>query len=195
MRRTLPCLLALVLLAGCGGDDDGPSAEDVELARALERGGVVLVMRHAKTENTTDREEKIGDCTTQRNLSEEGREQARQVGRDVEALGVPVDKVFTSPMCRTTDTAELAFGDATPADALLSAGEDASAADDRRIRQLGQLSTAPDGTATVLVTHSGNIGGAFDESVQEGDVVVVEDGEVIGIVTPDDWKRLAEAAG
>jgi predicted transcriptional regulator len=47
----------------------------------------------------------------------------------------------------------------------------------------------------VLVTHSGNIGGAFDESIQEGDVVVVEDGEVIGIVTPDDWKRLAEAAG
>jgi broad specificity phosphatase PhoE len=195
VRRTLPCLLALVLLAGCGGDDDGPSAEDRELARALERGGVVLVMRHAKTENTTDREEKIGDCTTQRNLSGEGREQARQIGRDVAALGVPVDQVLTSPMCRTTDTAELAFGEATPADALLSAGEDASAADDRRIRQLSELTTAPAGTATVLVTHTGNIGGAFGESVQEGDVVVVEAGKVIGIVTPDDWKRLAEAAG
>jgi hypothetical protein len=47
----------------------------------------------------------------------------------------------------------------------------------------------------VLVTHTANIGGAFDESVEEGDVVVVRDGEVLGVVGADDWKRLAEAAG
>ena len=194
MRRALTCLLALALLAGCGGDDEA-SEQDAALAEALKQGGVALVMRHAITETTTDREETIGDCTTQRNLSEEGREQARQIGRDVEALGVPVDEVLTSPMCRTTDTAELAFGDAESSMALLSAGEEATPEDDRRIARLKEMATAPDGSAKVLVTHTGNIGGAFGESVQEGDIVVVRDGEVLGVVGADDWKRLAEASG
>ena len=192
MRRALPCLIALLLLAGCGDDDSSTAAKDAALAKALKQGGVVLVMRHAKTENTTDRVETIGDCTTQRNLSEEGREQARRIGRDVKALGVPVDKVLASPLCRAKDTADLAFGHSTARMALLSAGEEATPADDRRIRKLRAMSSAPAGSATVLVTHTGNIGGAFDLSVEEGEVVVVRDGKVLGTVKPDDWKRLAE---
>ena len=108
---------------------------------------------------------------------------------------MPVDEVLTSPLCRTTDTAELAFGDAEPSMALLSAGEEATPEDDRRIARLKQMATAPDGSAKVLVTHTGNIGGAFGESVQEGDIVVVRDGEVLGVVGADDWERLAEASG
>jgi phosphohistidine phosphatase SixA len=193
VRRALSCLLALVVLAGCGGDDE-PSAQDVELANALKEGGVVLVMRHAITEPATDRVEKIGDCTTQRNLTEEGREQARQIGRDIDALGVPVDKVLTSPLCRTNETADLAFGNAQARLWLLSAGEEATPADERRIRRLQNSTTAPPGSATALVTHTGNIGGAFDQSVGEGDILVVRGDEQLGIVKPEDWQRLAEAA-
>ena len=192
MRRALLCLLALAAVVGCGDDDSASSAKDAALAKALKQGGVVLVMRHAKTENTTDRVETIGDCTTQRNLSEEGREQARQIGRDIKALGVPVDKVLASPLCRAKDTADLAFGHSRPLMALLSAGEEATPADERRIRKLRAMTSAPAGSATVLVTHTGNIGGAFDLSVEEGEIVVVRDGKVLGTVKPDDWKRLAE---
>jgi phosphohistidine phosphatase SixA len=192
VRRALLCLLALAAVVGCGDDDSASSAKDAALAKALKQGGVVLVMRHAKTENTTDRVETIGDCTTQRNLSEEGREQARQIGRDIKALGVPVDKVLASPLCRAKDTADLAFGNSTPLMALLSAGEEATPADERRIRKLRAMTSAPAGSATVLVTHTGNIGGAFDLSVEEGEIVVVRDGKVLGTVKPDDWKRLAE---
>jgi phosphohistidine phosphatase SixA len=189
-RRAL--LVLLVLAAGCGEDE--PAAQDVALAEALREGGVALVLRHAMTENTTDREEVIGDCTTQRNLSEEGREQAREIGRDIDALDVPVDEVLTSPLCRAKDTADLAFGDSTPRMWLLSAGEEATPKDDRRIRTLRARAAAPEGSATVLVTHTGNIGGAFDRSVLEGETVVVRDGKVLGSVKAEDWDRLAEAA-
>jgi phosphohistidine phosphatase SixA len=192
VRRALLCLLALAAVVGCGDDDSASSAKDAALAKALKQGGVMLVMRHAKTENTTDRVETIGDCTTQRNLSEEGREQARQIGRDIKALAVPVGKVLASPLCRAKETADLAFGHSTPRMALLSAGEEATPADERRIRKLRAMSSAPAGSATVLVTHTGNIGGAFDLSVEEGEIVVVRDGKVLGTVKPDDWKRLAE---
>lgn len=195
MRRTLLCLLALAAVAGCGDDDSATSAKDAALAKALKQGGVVLVMRHAITENATDRVETIGDCTTQRNLSAEGREQARRIGRDVKALGVPVDRVLASPLCRAKETADLAFGHGTARMALLSAGEEATPADDRRIRKLRAMTSAPAGSATVLVTHTGNIGGAFHQSVQEGDVVVLRDGKLLGIVAAGDWKRLAEAGG
>jgi phosphohistidine phosphatase SixA len=191
VRRALPLLLALVVAGGCG-DDESPTAGDGALADALKRGGVVLVMRHAETENTTDRVEVIGDCTTQRNLSQEGREQARQIGRDIKALGVPVDEVLTSPLCRTKDTADLAFGDSTTRRFLLSAGEEATPADERRIRKLDATASPPAGSATVLVTHSGNIGGAYDLSVLEGEIVVVRDGKVLGTVKPEEWKGLAD---
>jgi phosphohistidine phosphatase SixA len=195
VRRALLCLLALAAVVGCGDDDSASSAKDAALAKALKQGGVVLVMRHAKTENTTDRVETIGDCTTQRNLSEEGREQARQIGRDIKALGVPVDKVLASPLCRAKDTADLAFGHSTPLMALLSAGEEATPADERRIRTLRAMTSAPAGSATVLVTHTGNIGGAFDQSVGEGDMLVLRDGKLLGVVKPGDWKRLKDALG
>lgn len=200
MRRALTCLLALIVVAslhGCGGDD-APEATTREqgLANALTDGGVVLVMRHAITETTTDRVEVLGDCAQQRNLSAEGREQARRIGRDIEALGVPVDDVRASPLCRAKETADLAFGDSEVDRTLVSPGVTGTAADDeRRIRKLRAMTSAPPGSATVLVTHTGNIGGAFDESVLEGDVLVLRDGRLLGIVQPPDWKRLAEVAG
>jgi hypothetical protein len=48
---------------------------------------------------------------------------------------------------------------------------------------------------TVLVTHTGNIGGAFDQSVGEGDMLVLRDGKLLGVVKPGDWKRLKDALG
>jgi phosphohistidine phosphatase SixA len=195
VRRALLLLLALTLLAGCGDDEPRAGGRDAALAEALRQGGVVLVMRHAKTENTTDRVEVIGDCSTQRNLSEEGRAQARQIGRDIRALGLPVRKVLTSPLCRAEQTADLAFGHSTVSRTLLSAGEEATAADDRRIRRLRGMARAPAGTVTALVTHSGNIGGAFDQSIEEGAMLVLRDGRLLGVVKPDDWMRLKDALG
>jgi phosphohistidine phosphatase SixA len=191
VSRALLVLLAVLALAGCG--DDGPVLTGKErlLATALRDGGVVLVMRHAKTETATDEIEVLGDCGRQRNLSDEGRAQARAIGRDVEALGIPVGEVRASPLCRAKETADLAFGRSTVDKTLVSPGVTGTIEDDdRRIARLKEMTSAPAGKVTVLVTHTGNIGGAFDQSVEEGDALAFRDGNLLGVVKPADWTRL-----
>ena len=113
MRRLVA--LALVALAGCGGAES-PTAGDevldpVRLVEALREGGYVIYLRHAATDRS---QEDAGfldleDCSTQRNLNEAGREQAREIGRGFRALEIPLGDVLSSEYCRTRETAELAF--------------------------------------------------------------------------------------
>ena len=56
-------------------------AAEPDADAALRAGGLVLAFRHAIAPGTFDPPQfKLGDCTTQRNLSDEGREQARRIG-------------------------------------------------------------------------------------------------------------------
>ena len=50
---------------------------------------------------------KVDDCATQRNLSDEGRAQARRIGARFRANGIETAKVFSSQWCRCRETAEL----------------------------------------------------------------------------------------
>lgn len=70
--------------------------------------GFVLLLRHAVAPGTGDPENfKIGDCSTQRNLSEEGKEQARKIGNWLKAKQVRIHKVESSRWCRAINTAKL----------------------------------------------------------------------------------------
>lgn len=81
-------------------------ADDVAPGR-----GVVILMRHATAPGTFDPPGfRLGDCGTQRNLSETGREEARAIGRWFATQGIAVRRVRSSPWCRCMDTASLAFG-------------------------------------------------------------------------------------
>ncbi len=77
----------------------------------LREGGVVLAIRHALAPGTFDPPQfKLGDCSTQRNLNDAGRQQAREIGAWFQARGLQPAGVRSSPWCRCVDTAQLAFG-------------------------------------------------------------------------------------
>ena len=147
----LVAALALTLVAGAS------AAAGPDLTRSLKAGGLVIVFRHAATHFSKPDQDPVvvSDCSTQRNLSAQGRADARAIGRSLRRLGLPVGTVFSSAYCRTLETARLAFGRATVQPALLNtiaAEHDAAwRAQIRNARRLFGTKPAA-GTLTVLVT-------------------------------------------
>lgn len=179
-----------------------PSAEaaDSPLADQLQRGGVVLVIRHAATDfSKPDRDPvDLKDCRTQRNLSAEGRRDARRIGQGVRRLQLRIGAVLSSPFCRTRATARLAFGRATVSFALLNtitANHDASWR--RQIRAARRLLGAKPaaGRVTVLVTHGSVVGDATGHTLEEGETLVFRPFgrgkfRLVGRILPRKWAAL-----
>lgn len=86
---------------------------DEAVATLLRDGGAVVAFRHALAPGNFDPPEfRLGDCSTQRNLDGEGREQARRIGQWFKTRALEPVRVRSSPWCRCMDTAQLAFGKA-----------------------------------------------------------------------------------
>ena len=155
------------------------TAENSGLWEALRDRTAFAMMRHALAPGTGDpRTVVIGDCTTQRNLSESGREQARKVGTAFRANGIPAARVFTSQWCRCAETAELlGIGNVTPLPALNSFFTEM----ERRAGQTAALSEWIAGyknnAPLVLVTHQVNITALTEVYPRSGEIVVARRGE------------------
>jgi phosphohistidine phosphatase SixA len=77
--------------------------------QALKAPGSIVLFRHALAPGGGDPPGfKLSDCSTQRNLSEEGRAQASRMGEALRQQGIAVQAIWHSQWCRTTDTAQLA---------------------------------------------------------------------------------------
>jgi broad specificity phosphatase PhoE len=168
---------ATIVTTGAGATTGVAQDADPALARALQRGGLVLVLRHAATDFSKPDEDPVvlDDCRTQRNLSAEGRADARAIGRGVRRLKLRIGKVLASPFCRTKETARLAFGRFAVSPALLNtivAEHDARWRRQIRAarRLLGSKPTA--GTVSVLVTHGSVVSDATGETLEEGETLV-----------------------
>lgn len=97
-------LIALFLTAGASLADDSAA----RAWKALRGDGHVALIRHASAPGTGDPPGyRIGDCATQRNLSDEGRAEARALGDRFRAQKVKVGRVIASQWCRSRQTAEL----------------------------------------------------------------------------------------
>lgn len=94
------CALVCAPLSASAQTDVWRTLDDAE--------GIVVLYRHALAPGGGDPAGlDIDDCATQRNLSPDGRQQARDMGRQLRSKGIDVSRVFSSPWCRSRDTADL----------------------------------------------------------------------------------------
>ncbi len=81
---------------------------NANLLSELQSGSSLIIMRHADAPGIGDPPGyRIGDCSTQRNLGEYGRQQAKEIGAWLSKQGIGEARVFSSPWCRCLDTAVL----------------------------------------------------------------------------------------
>jgi phosphohistidine phosphatase SixA len=200
-------VLAGVAVAGAaaltsGGAGAAPDA-DPALARAMQRGGLVIVLRHAATDfSRPDRDRVVlSDCRTQRNLNAQGRADARTIGRGVRRLKLRIENVLASPFCRTRETARLAFGRFRISRALLNTIDAEHDAGWRRqiraARRLLGTRPAP-GMLTVLVTHGSVVGDATGQTLEEGEALAFRPlgssrFRLLGRILPREWRTLKPA--
>jgi len=80
------------------------------LINQLEDGGKLIFIRHAYAPGNGDPAGfNLNDCSTQRNLSEDGRKQAQHIGEFFTKNKIEIDKVLSSEWCRCKETAKIAF--------------------------------------------------------------------------------------
>ena len=90
-----------------------PSAYASESAWGLlEEGGNIVFIRHAYAPGSGDPENFVlEDCSTQRNLNQQGIDQSISMGQEFSKRDIPIQQVYSSQWCRCKDTASYAFGD------------------------------------------------------------------------------------
>ena len=139
--------------------------------------GYVLLMRHALAPGIGDPENfNVNDCSTQRNLNDEGRKDAREIGSWLKRRDVKIFRVESSRWCRAKETAELIdigkvrpnknfdslFRDPDPAKSPQTAAIKKRIFNHRNTRGL-----------LVLVGHSVNIQTLTGTSLESGEGVLV----------------------
>lgn len=177
-------LVALVQIPG------GPAIAkgDAPLWDALREGRAVALIRHAEAPGTGDPPNfRLDDCATQRNLSEAGRNQARQLGNAFRRHGIDQAMVLTSAWCRARDTAalmELGRPEVAPALASLHGRGDARQSQMAELRAL--IASLPDDRALVLVSHQATIAALVQTYPASGEVIVIDHRnlQVLGRIPP-----------
>ena len=146
----------------------------------LRAGGVVVAFRHALAPGTFDPPGfTLGNCATQRNLGDEGREQARRIGAWFKTQQLLPARVRSSPWCRCIDTATLAFGAAQPWATLGSPSGQEPASRAARLDELrAALNTAGKarGRFDVWVTHMFVLADLTGQNTDSGDGLVLQPG-------------------
>jgi phosphohistidine phosphatase SixA len=169
--------LLILSLALCGFCPSVPliAAEGEPIWGLLQRGGQVVLIRHASTGPGVGDPPgfRLDDCRTQRNLSEVGREEARRLGDAFKARGIPVGQVLSSRWCRCLETARLAFGTAEPWPPLDSFFDDRSRAgvQTQAVREL--ITERPPVGNLILVSHQVNITALTGLAPAPGEIVVL----------------------
>jgi len=168
----LVCLLGLI----------APAMADIEsnqsdMIERMKTGGHIIMIRHALAPGTGDPANfRIGDCTTQRNLDDRGRNQARSIGDWLRAQGIGSARVYSSQWCRCLETAKLLeMGSVTELPALNSFYELTQNREPNLKALRKFIAEQPsNGDLIILVTHLVTISAIANEGVSSGEGVLLK---------------------
>ena len=141
----------------------------------LKSGDHFVLIRHALAPGYSDPGNfDVEDCKTQRNLSDEGRQQAENIGRLFRSNEIDTAILHSSQWCRCLETSRLFnLGKVAELPALNSFFEKP----DRELSQtealLKWLRSAPLKKPTVLVSHQVNIAALTEVSPESGEIIFV----------------------
>ena len=151
-------------------------ADTNRLIAQMKSGGHFLMIRHAQAPGSGDPENfKIGDCSTQRNLDDRGRDQARAIGDWLRRGGIKKARIYSSQWCRCLDTANLMnLGPVTPLPALNSFYDRPQDREPnlRELRLFLSKQKSHD-ELLILVTHFVTISAISGKAVSSGEGVVL----------------------
>ena len=183
------------------------------IVSSLKDGGYVIVFRHGATDDSQKDVYpfKFDDMSAQRQLSEKGRELARELGAALKKLGVPIGEVYTSRLNRAVETGKLLGGkEVSPVDELTDSGAGSASAmanpdgknakAGRAVRDLVNAAPKP-GVNNLAVTHKTNVADAFGKEfsdIREGEALVYKTSSsgpaaLIARVQANEW--IARAGG
>ena len=142
----------------------------------------IVLFRHANAPGVGDPAGfVIGDCSTQRNLDERGRAQARGIGAEFRKRGIAVGRVLSSQWCRARDTADLTFPGQVKEEPAFNSFFGDRSTEPEQTEAARRILTAWKGPGVlVVVTHQVNITALTGISPVSGEAIVlrVKDGEL-----------------
>ena len=152
-------------------------SNQAEMIERMQTGGHILMIRHALAPGNGDPVNfRIGDCSTQRNLDDRGRMQARAIGDWLRSKGIAKARVYSSQWCRCLETAELfEVGSVVELPALNSFYE-LTQNREPILRALKKfIAEQPsDGVLIIMVTHFVTISAIANEAVSSGEGVLLK---------------------
>ena len=165
--RTLPLWSILAAIMWLAATAYGQELHGEALVKALQKGGYVLVMRHASSpREVPDKQTSNADNSKpERQLDERGRKSAVAMGKALRDLRIPIGNVLSSPTYRALETVRLAqFGTPETFAELGDNGQSMQGGTPAQAEWLQkQVAHFPTATNTILVTHLPNIAGAFPQ--------------------------------
>ena len=145
------------------------------LINQLQDGGKLIFIRHAYAPGNGDPINfNLNDCSTQRNLNDDGRKQAKHIGEFFKKNKIDIDKVLSSDWCRCKETADIAFKDFSTNSFLNSFYSSKYAKNkDKQIKAFyDYIKKFESSKNLILVTHYVMISEVLNYSPSSGEIVV-----------------------
>lgn len=195
-------ILLSILFLVIGTTARAQNLEGAALVRALERGGYVVVMRHASSPSEPPAKDSADAENTrdERQLDEKGRTTATAMGKALHDLKIPLGEVLSSPTYRALETVRYAqLGTARTYSELGDNGKSMQGGTEAQAHWLQhKITQLPSGTNTFIVTHNPNIMMAFPllgSALADGEALVFgPDGKggtiVVARIKIEEWPSL-----